>query len=108
MNLQENHTLTIPLMKPFASWPHWREPTVELDPVVALWRAPWAGWLKEDEAVTFMGLQFMSRYSTLSHLASKAFFTKAIAGAAQKQKEGLESVGRCHLPAMLPLPAATQ
>ena len=50
--------LAIPLMNPFTSWPHWKEPTVERDPIYQLWKSPWAGTLNHGEAVSFMGLKF--------------------------------------------------
>ena len=52
------HAIVIPLMNPFTSWPHWKEPTVERDPVYRLWGSTWSGRLEVGEAVSFMGLKF--------------------------------------------------
>jgi hypothetical protein len=50
--------IVIPLMNPFTSWPQWKEPTVERDPVYRLWGSTWSGRLEVGEAVSFMGLKF--------------------------------------------------
>eukprot|EP00966_Prymnesium_polylepis_P226938 5250716-Prymnesium_polylepis.2 len=49
-------------MSPSEAWPHWKEPTVERDPVFSLFGAPWAGWLEDTMAVSFMGFKFPSRF----------------------------------------------